>query len=258
MEEEIIQIIILGPTVILSLIAGIFLIIRGREKSDKGMVILGISYILMICFFVFWGFDLAPLYITYTIMFVVYMGMNFFTKSTFYEDRNRNFKWIMIATTINYIIQVIPAILEHFEYNNFINSYIGKIIDNTFSITWAVIVFGWLALSGLKSYNQIKFKKVQPWIKKRLLLVIIAAFINMFVSVPNLIDDITNRIHHDNVFYIQMIMIATIMIMQYLAWIMPKGLKKYFNRGYILEKDDDIELSEEEIIKQMSEGEENK
>jgi len=236
MEEEIIQIIILGPTVILSLIAGIFLIIRGREKSDKGMVILGISYILMICFFVFWGFDLAPLYITYTIMFVVYMGMNFFTKSTFHIDQNRNFIWIMVATTINYLIQVIPAFLEHYNFNDFINSYIGS----------------------LKSYNQIKFKKVQPWIKKRLLLVIIAAFINMFVSVPNLIDDITNRIHHDYVFYIQIIMIATIMVMQYLAWIMPKGLKKFFNRGYSIEKEIETELSEEEIIKQMSGGDENK
>ena len=35
-----------------------------------------------------------------------------------------------IPAIINYIIQVIPAILEHFEYNNFINSYFGKIIDN--------------------------------------------------------------------------------------------------------------------------------
>ena len=127
-----------------------------------------------------------------------------------------------------------------------------------FSITWAVIVFGWLAYSGFKSYNHIKNKKVQPWIKKRLLLVIFSTFINMFVSVPNLIDEATNRIFHDYVFYIQIIMIATIMIMQYLAWIMPKGLKKFFNRGYIVEEEDDTGLTEEEIIEQMKEGDENK
>ena len=258
MDEEVIQLIILVPAAILSLIAGMFLITRGKEKSDRGMVSLGISYILMICLLIVWGFNLVPFFINYTLMFFVYMGMNFFTKFTFHKNQKRNFKWIMITTTINYMIQVIPAILFHLNIYPYYISYIGRLIDNTFSITWAVIVFGWLAYSGLKSYNQIKNKKVQPWIKKRLLLVIYAAVINMFVNVPNLIDEFTGRIYHDFVFYIQMIIIATIMVMQYLAWIMPKGLKKYFNRGYIIENEDDIGLSEEEIIKQMTEGEENK
>jgi len=258
MDEEIIQLIILVPAAILSLIAGIFLIIRGKEKFDKGMIYLGISYILMICLLIVWGFNLVSLFITYTLMFFVYIGVNFFTQFTFHTDKNRNFKWIMIATISNYIIQVIPAILFHFNlYTDYI-SYIGRLIDNTFSITWAVIVFGWLAYSGIKSYNQIKNKNVQPWIKKRLLLVIYAAFINMFVNVPNLIDDLTRRVFHDYVFYIQMIMIATIMVMQYLAWIMPKGLKKFFNHDYIIEKEEDTGLSEEKILKQMTEGNENK
>jgi len=257
MAQELIQYIILVPAAILSLIASIFLILRGKDKLDKGMIILGLSYIVMVCLFIVWGFEIVPLYITYTIMFFIYMGINFFTKSTFHKDRNRNFYWIMLATTINYIIQVIPAILEHFEYNNFINSYFGKIIDNVFSITWAAIVFGWLACSGLKSYNQIKNKKVQPWIKKRLLLVIYGSIINIFVSVPNLIDEITNRVFHEYVIYIQIIIISIFMVMQFLAWFMPKGLKKYFNRGYILEKEDDTRLNEKEKINQMSEGDEN-
>jgi len=257
MVQEFIQYLILVPAAILSLIASIFLILRGKDKLDKGMVILGISYILMVCLFIVWGFELVPLYIIYTIMFFIYTGINFFTKSTFHEDRNRNFYWIMLATTINYIIQVIPAILEHFNYNDFINLYIGRIFDNLFSITWAGIVFGWLAYSGFKSYNQIKNKKVQPWIKKRLLLVIYGSIINIFVSVPNLIDEITNRVFHEYIIYIQIIIISIFMVMQFLAWFMPKGLKKYFNRGYILEKEEDTIFSEEEIIKQMSEGEEN-
>ena len=235
MDEEVIQLIILVPAAILSLIAGIFLIIRGKEKTDKGMIYLGISYILMICFLIVWGFHLVPLFITYTIMLFVYIGMNLFTKFTFHTEQNRNFRWIMIATTINYIIQVIPAFLEHFNYNDFINSYVGRIIDNAFSITWAVIVFGWLAYSGMKSFNQIKNKNVQPWIKKRLLLVIFSTFINMFVSVPNLIDEFTSRIYHDYVFYIQMIMLATIMVIQYFAWIMPKRLKKLSSKRHLEE-----------------------
>ena len=55
-----------------------------------------------------------------------------------------------------------------------------------------------------------------------------------------------------------MIMIATIMILQFLAWIMPKWLKKLFNHGYIIEKEIDEKLSEEEIIKQLTEGEKYK
>lgn len=259
MDEEIIQLIILVPAAILSLIAGIFLIILGKEKSDKGMISLGISYILMICFFIVWGFNLASKIIDYTIIYVVYMGMNFFTKFTFHESRKSFFKSIVILTTGNYIILVIPKILLLFNlFEDFFKSYTGKILDNVFSVTWAIIVFGWLTYSSIDSYNQIKNKKVQPWIKKRLILVIYSAILEMFVSVPDLIDIFTNRIYHDYVFYIQMIIIATIMVTQFFAWIMPKRLKKLFNRGYIIEKEDDTVLSEEEIIKLLLEGEENK
>ena len=258
MVEELIQYIILVPAIILSLISGIFLIIRGKDKLDKGMVSLGISYILMICFFIVWGAKLWSFTINYTIMYAVYMGMNFFTKFTFHENQARNFKIIVFATTINYIILLIPKILKEFSlYVDFIDSYIGKVLDNVFSITWAVIVFGWLAFSGIESYNQIKNKKVQPWVKKRLLLVISSSILLMFISLPDLIDILTGRIFNDYVFYIQIFMIATIMVMQYLAWVMPKGLKKFFNRGYIMENESETELTEEEIIKQMTEGDEN-
>jgi hypothetical protein len=223
------------------------------------MISLGIAYILMICFFIVWGFNLAEQLIDYTIMYAVYMGMNFFTKFTFYENRKSFFKSIVILTTVNYIILIFPKILGFFNlYEEFFMSTTGKILDNVFSITWAVIVFGWLVYSGIESYNQIKDKKVQPWVKKRLLIVIYSAFLLMFVSLPDLIDILTGRIYHDYVFYIQMIMIAIIMIMQYLAWVMPKGLKKFLNRGYILEEEEGIGLSEEEIIRQMSGGDENK
>ena len=259
MEEEVIQLIILVPAIILSLIAGIFLIIRGNNKLDKGMISLGISYILMICFFIVWGANIWSFIVNYSIMYAVYMGMNFFTKFTFYEKRKSKFNIILIATTINFIILVIPKILKELNfYVDLIDSYNGKVLDNVFSITWAVIVFGWLAYAGIESYNQIKNKNVQPWVKKRLLLVIYSSILLMFVSVPDLIDILTGRVFHDYVFYIQMTMIATIMVMEFLAWVMPKGLKRFFNRGYIIEKDIETELSEEEIIKQMTEGDENK
>ena len=259
MDEEVIQLIILVPAIILSLISGIFLILRGKDKLDKGMVSLGISYLLMICFFIVWGLNIWSFIVNYSIMYAVYMGMNFFTKFTFYENRKSIFKIIVIATTINYIILVIPKILKNFSlYVDIIDSYIGKILDNVFSITWAVIVFGWLAYAGIESYNHLKNKNVQPWVKKRLLLVIYSSILLMFVSVPDLIDILTGRVFHDYVFYIQMTMIATLMVMEFLAWIMPKGLKKFFNRGYKIEKEIETELSEEEIIKQMTEGDENK
>ena len=258
MTIETIQFIILIPAATLSLIAGIVLILKGRKKFDKGMISLGFSYIMMICLFVIWGFRLVPLFVNYTIMLFTYSGMNFFTKFTFHKNQNRGFKWVMIGTVFNYFIQVIPAIRGYYNYDEgFFDSYLGRALDNTFSITWAVIVFGWLAFSGIRSYNQIKNKKIQPWIKKRLLLVIYSAIINMFVNVPNLIDELTNRIYHKYVFYIQMIMLVSIMVMQFLAWVMPKGLKKLFNHGYIKNKNE-TELTEEEIINQMKERVENK
>ena len=141
MVQEFIQYIILVPAIILSLISGIFLIIRGKDKLDKGMISLGISYVLMICFFIVWGANLWSFIFNYTIMYAVYMGMNFFTKFTFHENQARNFKVIVFATTINYIILLIPKILEEFSlYVDFIDSYIGKVLDNVFSITWDEII----------------------------------------------------------------------------------------------------------------------
>ncbi len=259
MNQEFIQYIILGPSSILSLIAGIVLILKGRRKLDKGMVSLGISYVLMICFFILWDVNFASFIINYTIIYIVYMGANFFTKYTFYEKRKNKFILISTLTTLNYIILIIPKFFILFNlYVDFILSYNGKILDNVFSITWAVIVFGWMSYASLNSYNQIKNKKIQPWVKKRLLIVTYSAFFEMFISVPDLIDILTGRIFHDYVFYIQMIMIATIMILQFLAWIMPKWLKKLFNHGYIIEKEIDEKLSEDEIIKQLTEGEKYK
>ena len=259
MEEEIIQFIILVPAAILSLIAGIFLIIRGKDKLDKGMISLGISYIMMIFFIIVYGFALVAQIFDYTIIYVVYIGVNIFTKFTFYENRQSIFKSIVILNTVNYIILAIPKILLLLNlYEDILMSHTVRILDNVFSITWAIIVFGWLVYSGIESYIQLKDKKVQPWIKKRLLLVIFSAFINMMISVPDLIDELTNQILHDYVFYFQMVLIATFMVLQFLAWIMPKRLKNFFNRGYVIEKDDDIGLAEADIIKQMSEVEENK
>ena len=68
MNQEFIQYIILGPSSILSLIAGIVLILKGRRKLDKGMVSLGISYVLMICFFILWDVNFASFIINYTII----------------------------------------------------------------------------------------------------------------------------------------------------------------------------------------------
>ena len=115
MSQDFIQYLILVPAAFLSLIAGIFLIINGKKKLDKGMISLGISYILMICFFIIWDIDIKYFIVNYTLMYAIYMGVNFFTQFTFHENQKYNFKIVVFATTVNYLILIIPKILKFFS-----------------------------------------------------------------------------------------------------------------------------------------------
>ncbi|MCP4760294.1 MAG: hypothetical protein GY870_00840 [archaeon] len=61
-----------------------------------------------------------------------------------------------------------------------------NVLDNSLSITVSIVVFGWMGLTTQKSYNEMKERNVQPWLKKKTLIVAISAYIESMVSLPDL------------------------------------------------------------------------
>jgi hypothetical protein len=254
MAREFFQYVLFGIGMVCFLLTGIKLILNGKTKHDKGMMYLGGSFLLMNLAFIFWGFRLSNYLVIYTFLFFAYLGINFFTRNTFYSNQKSKFVPISIATSITYVLLMIPHLLKETGIvPDFVDSLFGRYLDNILSLLFAGFVFGWLAVSAYNSLQQLKQASIQPWILKRIQIVLISSILAIFISLPDLINVMTNNGIKDVMTYTQLFITFFFMVTQYFAWVMPPVFKDYLNRGYIPPKIDEIDLAEEEIMKMMEE-----
>ena len=236
------------------LFTGIVLIQKGKMKNDKGMIYLGGSYLIMVLYYVIWGLNLSTYLLIYTLQFIVFMGINLFTRNTFYSNQKSNFVPISVGTFVTYVLLMIPHFLKETGIvPDFVDSIYGRYLDNILSIIFAGFVFGWLAKSAYSALQPLKQSSIQPWIIKRIQIVLISSLVAIFVSLPDLINVLTDKAIEDVMTYLQIFLIMFIMITLYLAWVMPPIFKDYLNRGYSPPKEDESELADEEIMKMMEE-----
>ncbi len=176
-----------------------------------------------------------------------FICMVLFIHYTFYLDRNNPTIYFFIMSVIFGIIIIIFNIL--FDY-----IYPLELYDTIASITQIIgnlIVFSWLIYSSLNAFLNVKNDEtIDDWVKMRYKLVIFYSFIGIFVAIAY--GTITST---EINFYTISIFIATIVyqLVQLMAWVMPKFLRKFFNRHFILSTKID-ELSEEEVISKMVGG----
>ena len=254
MAPEFFQYILFGLALIAFLITGIKLILKGKTKNDKGMIYLGSSYLLINLVFIIWGLSLSNYLVIYTLQFLGYMGINFFTRNTFYSNQKSKFVFIIIATSVTYVLLFIPHFLKETGIvPDFVDSLVGRYYDNIFSLLFAGWVFGWVAISAYKSLQSLKRSEIEPWIIKRIKIVLISSVAAILISLPDLINVVTYLAFEDIMKYMQIFIVFFFMIFQYLAWAMPPFFKKYLNRGYVPPEEDETDLAEEEIMKRMEE-----
>ncbi|MFX0060430.1 MAG: hypothetical protein ACFE85_13480 [Candidatus Hodarchaeota archaeon] len=108
----------------------------------------------------------------------------------------------------------------------------------------------WLGIVALKYYNSIKTINIEPWIKKRYQLIGVGSNIYTFsiffyYFIPY---NVLGLYAFPNIIYGYLIVGITLFysICMFIAWVMPKRLKKYYNKNF--EKPTESEYTEEELM----------
>ncbi|MFW9939193.1 MAG: hypothetical protein ACFFD5_16230 [Candidatus Thorarchaeota archaeon] len=177
-----------------------------------------------------------------------------FTKLTFFKYKRSPFKILLliliIVRSIDFIIRLIFKISIPMTYyldkSNLI--YYFYIL---FSITISYLFSHfWLGIVASKYYNSIKLVNIEPWVKKRYQLIGIGSIIYTFsiflyYFMPY---NVIGAFAYPNIIYSYIILAFTIFysIFMYIAWVMPKCLKRFYNKNFDMPSDK--EYSENELI----------
>jgi len=192
-----------------------------------------------------------------TINLIVHLSILTFTHKTYYRNRKSPILLFVIIIFGAYIGMQAKVILTTSAIIQ--STQLVSIIDQLFSVIFSFLTFGWLGYASIKSFQSLEQDDIEPWIKKRLLLVSYSAFIEMFWSIPDLIRMLFN-IEFANpenlasivLMYMMVLIILIFGVTQFFAWLMPTWLKLYLNKGYTLVSDEEYaSMSEEDIMKQL-------
>ncbi|MFX1274709.1 MAG: hypothetical protein ACFFBP_04800 [Promethearchaeota archaeon] len=179
--------------------------------------------------------------------------LSIFTQNTFYKEKKSPFLIILIILTMTLIIMIIVLLNNPNPYIMAFNSRL--ILSILFSIQYLIIGI-WYGYISLKQYYKYKKVAIRPWIKMRYLLGGIAALAfgmigpSIFIYTIATIDSF-----NPNHLLLLISLITSVILMNIfsigslITWVMPKRLKKLFERKFIQIKYED--LSEEEIEKEF-------
>ncbi|MFX1398990.1 MAG: hypothetical protein ACFFAS_18340 [Promethearchaeota archaeon] len=174
-----------------------------------------------------------------------------FITFTFYKDRKSPIYILLMIT--------VPISIVHWYLSGIYDSGLNKteLFYFTVRLMYSIllfIVYGWMVYSTIKSY--LKFRKnimIQPWIKARYLLVITYCLAKISLGVFMHFVPSDSSVDYWAVgVAVSTVAALTSFIAQFLAWVMPKGFKKWLNRNFSVQKEEEI-LSEEELMKQLEE-----
>ncbi|MFX1311676.1 MAG: hypothetical protein ACFFHD_03550 [Promethearchaeota archaeon] len=181
-----------------------------------------------------------------------------FTKLTFFKGKKSPFTILLITLiivrTIDFIIRLnfqisIPMTYSLDESN--LVYYIFILFSITISFLFSHM---WLGIVALKYYNSLKTIIIEPWIKKRYQLIGLGSFLYSFsIFVYYFIPyNVPGVFIFPNIIYSYIILAFTIYysLCMFFAWIMPKRLKKFFNKDF--KRPIDKEYNENELMEMIN------
>jgi hypothetical protein len=239
--------------IILQLIVAIFLSIKTIKTKRYNLIPLILFFLLNSVRIIFY---LIP---SLLIIFLIIIQFGnillvIFVKLTFFKGRKSPFTLFLISLII----------VRFFDFMIRLNFQISipmtHVLDESklifydyilFSITFSFLVSHfWLGYVALKYYNSIKSSNIKPWIKRRYQIIGLGSLIyGISIFIYYLIPyNITGTFSFPNIIYIYTILCFTLYysLSMFIAWIMPNWLKKRFNKGFKLIKDE--EYSENELL----------
>jgi hypothetical protein len=167
---------------------------------------------------------------------------------TFHKNRGPLSKIVLTAIIIFGIVQLYFFFVSEFGVWTSELYYLRVSLD----LVYTLITFNWLAISAFSAYKLIKDQEIEPWVKMRYKLITIFSFIFSFHSIPEFFQPAgVTWGNPSNIVSLQVFGSTAILVVIFslgfsIAWIMPKWLKRFLNRNYIIDKD--ILIDEKELL----------
>ena len=255
MEELLVAIflIIVFATLLCFLLTSVSLFRIATHSETFDTRWLGMSYICMVALLLY--FIIAESFVYFFIIsFTVYLFADIFVHKAFYKDRKSPVKIIIF-------LHLLIAVVRTFLLSVIESNHIFNVFDLIISNVGAMLGFGWLAIAARKTHLKLVQYKVQPWVQKKAAIVSHSSFIGMLLYIPDLITTILQIPYQDTsnpasmvLFGLSFICLFVFAIGQYLAWVMPAWFKRRLNHSFFKKQFETEELSEDEILLQMAEG----
>lgn len=192
-----------------------------------------------------------------TLIFISNISLIIFTKYTFFKNTKSKFKiylyLVLALKTVDFGLKfIIPFSLVGGK------ELIGSdlIFHSIFVAIMCCIVlisYLWLSVTSLTYYNYIKVYKIEPWIKKRY---IILGISSLFAALNGIIylffPPNAKNIETLQTFIIALFIVINTVIFSIgnlIGWLMPKPLKNYFNRNF--EPLPEEQFSEKELMEKI-------
>jgi len=257
MVEAQIVIYTMGTVLLLmNLFIGAYLLIRIRKTGLSNISWLSFYFFSTVIEFIIRMFYIAlrpSIGVNiFSIIYYIYnltghFSLIFFVKYTFYTERKSAFSLILVSTLVAKFFYVILFIITELTSSAELNDLVQGFA--TFILFYTSF---WLSFASFSAYYKIKKSKIQPWIKKRYLIVGISAIFLAAQSFPNIM--VPYRVSFESSLMATLTIIITSLniifaVLSLIAWVMPKKLKDYFNRDY--SKLEDEEISEEQLLTQV-------
>ncbi|MFX1274534.1 MAG: hypothetical protein ACFFBP_10770 [Promethearchaeota archaeon] len=248
------QLMSIGGNILFAIIQWIIaltLIFRAKRTKVKILYLLALAISLDALATSFF----SPAFTIFLIAFImfdisVWSHLIFITK-TFYKDKKSPIS-ILLAV-------IVPISIVHWIMSGIYDIGLDRSVFLYFTVRFIYsillfIAYAWMAYSLIKSYLSIKNNKmVEPWIKARYLLVITySAFGRIIIGILIHFNPPDFSFTHWSILASAFVGMIGLLAL-FLAWVMPKGFKKWLNRNFTVQVGEEI-LTEEELMKHLEEA----
>ena len=171
-----------------------------------------------------------------------------FTVQTFFQNKKNPFKiYLAISIALSMLSVIVAALIQ---FGNFTG--ISSIIPSAVYAVNIAITWGWYFMVTKGAYKEVENSKfVEDWVKKRYKLTMVYS---LMIIIASILIPLYAENQNTGLMLITFLLIDGSLIVQFMAWVMPISLKKFYNRNYHKEEiEQDENISEEEIMKQFAE-----
>ena len=249
--EDLIYYAVMGTGILFMLVTGLVLIQKGRSFIQDMLTMLGTGYLLVVVIFLLMAF-FKEYVLIYGLNLMAYVMMLEFTRRTFYKGRKSHYKPMLASVTATFAVLIGIKVAGHAGAP--LEGLLYGVVDNGLSILATALTFCFLAVAANNAYKVMNTERdiIQPWILARLRLIVVSCMIMAFLNVPDMIAVIA-AIPMVLRSLLQVGIVISFALIQFLAWTMPARFKAWLNRKHSTMIIEPTELHDEnEIVKEMT------